>query len=154
MNAKQPGQSIRWDKYIQGELDEQERRHIENLLFCDAGALESYMEAIEAFEHELPQLQQEEEEALLEALMDALPRSPRKAAQSARRKTRVSKNRWIGHPLFNYVIAASVTLFLLSFGVFDRLTTGARHVLPPSSEPSLSEQILDKTSGWLDYLKP
>lgn len=141
-----------WDKYIRGELDEQQTRHAESLLLHDTDALEAYMNALSSLEAELPRLQQED--AFIEAIMLKLPAQSGKRQKNERAKSSRRKRRIREHPLFNYVIAASITLFLLSFGVFDRMTSGAQHVIPPSSEQPFSEQIMNKTSDWIDQLKP
>lgn len=141
-----------WDKYIRGELDELQIRHAESLLLHDTDALDAYMTALSCLGAELPRLQQED--AFIEAIMLKLPEQNGERRKNERVKPSTRKRRIREHPLFNYVIAASITLFLLSFGVFDRMTSGAQHVIPPSSEQPFSEQIMDKTSDWIDQLKP
>ncbi|AZK47217.1 hypothetical protein [Paenibacillus lentus] len=141
-----------WSKYILGELDEQQSKHAESLLVHDPNALEAYMAALSSLEERLPGLQQED--AFIEELMHRLPASGEAQQARGEVKRQAGKRRIREHPLFNYVIAASITLFLLSFGVFDHMTSGAYHVVPPSSEPPLSERIMEKTSGWIDQLKP
>lgn len=141
-----------WDKYILGELDEQQTKHAESLLVHDLCALEAYMTALSSLEETLPELQ--EEDAFIEALMLKLPAPSEVQQAKGEVERQASKRRIREHPLFNYVIAASITLFLLSFGVFDSMTPGTHHVVPPSSEPPLSERIMDKTSDWIDQLKP
>ncbi|MUG44637.1 hypothetical protein [Paenibacillus woosongensis] len=143
---------ICWDKYIRGELCEQQARQAEVLLLHDDEALAAYMAALAEHEQELPGLQQEE--AFIEAVMrktsihgDAQP--VRESAEPLIRKKGLRE-----HPLFNYVIAASITLFLLSLGAFDHLSSGTEHILPPSTKPSVSKQIMDRTAGWIDHLKP
>lgn len=158
MNGKEPDQTkdrdqeICWESYILGELNERQRQYAEELLLNDAGALEAYMAALARLEHGLPGLQQEE--ALIEAVLQQLPAQHEAQPSSGAERSLSRKRRISEHPLFNYFIAASITLFLLSFGVFDRLSSGADHVLPPSSEPPVSERIMHKTAGWIDHLKP
>lgn len=141
---------ICWDKYIRGELCEQQARQAEVLLLHDDEALAAYMAALAEHEQELPDLQQEE--AFIEAVMRKTQGHAQQARESA--KPLIRKRRLREHPLFNYVIAASITLFLLSLGAFDHLSSGTEHILPPSTKPSVSKQIMDRTAGWIDHLKP
>lgn len=141
-----------WGRYILGELDEHQTSHAESLLVYDPRALEAYMAALSSHEERLPGLQQED--AFIDKVLLKLPASIEAQQASGLVERRAGRRRIREHPLFNYVIAASITLFLLSVGVFDRMTSGADYVIPPSSEPPLSERIMDKTSGWIDQLKP
>ncbi|GAA0135496.1 hypothetical protein YSY43_23360 [Paenibacillus sp. YSY-4.3] len=149
---KDQSMEVCWDKFIQGELNEQQTRQVEALLLHDAGALEAYMAALDRLEQELPGLQQEE--AFIEAVMRKIPAQGE--AQKAREPSDriIRKGRLNEHPLFNYVIAASITLFLLSLGAFDHLNSGTEHIIPPAAESSVSKKIMDKTAGWIDQLKP
>lgn len=110
------------------------------------------MAALAEHEQELPGLQQEE--AFIEAVMRKTPVQGH--AQQARESAEplIRKRRLREHPLFNYVIAASITLFLLSLGAFDHLKSGTEHIMPPAAEPSVSKQIMDRTADWIDHLKP
>ncbi|MGG4551102.1 hypothetical protein [Paenibacillus humicus] len=147
------GEEACWDKYIRGELNEQQTGQAEALLLHDDEALAAYMAALDEHEQELPGLRQEE--AFIEDVMHKI--SVQGHAQQVRESTEplTRKSRLREHPLFNYVIAASITLFLLSLGAFDHLNSGTTdRILPLSTEPSVSKQIMDKTAGWIDQLKP
>jgi hypothetical protein len=62
--------------------------------------------------------------------------------------------RWYEKTIFHYAVAASLTLLIMSSGMFDKLHTGQMELMIPKKDnsPSFSEQVIQATSGWLDQL--
>lgn len=135
-----------WIDYVRGNVEAGTAERMEALLLGDEAAFAAYGEALSSLEQELPQ--PVDERAFMRSVLAALPETePRYMDKQAKR--------WSRHPLFHYMIAASVTVLLLSGGFFDRLAAGANHMmdLNCSQDALISRQMMDAASGWLDKWK-
>ncbi|MEK4511503.1 hypothetical protein EJP82_04275 [Paenibacillus anaericanus] len=138
-----------WKEYIRRDAIQQSDEELESLLLQDDESLEAYITALTSLEHELPNLL--DQKRFTDKVMKSLPIDELGPKVSSLPKW---PRKWSRHPLFHYVIAASVTVILMSCGLFDFLTFGAEQVIHQTDRPSISQQLLDKTSGWIDKLKP
>lgn len=164
-------EQVDWFKYINGELDDKHCHIAEWLLESNGAALEAYMRAMAELESSLPKL--EDEQHFADRVMNMLPNTsdewaatvsqlqpkPSLVPASMKASSDTSERRkreihFSKRPLFHYILAASITLCLLSLGAFDSPLPEEGKIILPSTKPSISKQFLDTTSGWLDELKP
>ncbi|MGG6311981.1 hypothetical protein [Paenibacillus macerans] len=145
MSSKEENKPGLWTDYIRGNAEPEAQGRMEALLLRDEAAFAAYAEALSSLEQELPE--PEDEAALMRAVLGALPREEQQLKPAKR------THAWSRHPLFHYVIAASITLLLLTGGFFDRMTAGAGELLNRPQQPSLSKQMMEAATGWLDGLK-
>ncbi|MDR9853872.1 hypothetical protein RJP21_09680 [Paenibacillus sp. VCA1] len=139
-----------WAAYIRGDQSVQEREaYMEEMLLENELALESYMQALELVEAELPVLPRPE--GFTEMVMTRIGGSETKVVHM---EARDDRRRWYEHRLFHYAIAACLTLIFLSAGWFDKLSPGPEHVKKHAREASFSEELVKVTTGWIDRLKP
>ncbi|MEK5398223.1 hypothetical protein [Paenibacillus sp. FSL K6-2859] len=140
--------------YIEGHMEEAVREDWEQLLLEDEESLTSYMEMLDELQEELPLL--ENSSAFTERVMGDWA----KMAESSAAFEQVAveeggrRYRWYEKTIFHYAVAASLTLLIMSSGMFDKLHTGQMELMIPKkdSSPSFSEQVIQATSGWLDQL--
>ncbi|RRJ66280.1 hypothetical protein EHV15_27715 [Paenibacillus oralis] len=147
MSAEKEMDRRLWIDYIHGNVEGGTAERMEALLLGDEAAFAAYAEALSTLEPVLPK--PEDEDAFMQGVLAALPETELRRNEDRHRK------RWSGHPLVHYVIAASVTVLLLSGGFFDRLAAGANYMmdLNRSQDASISRQMMDAASGWLDKWK-
>ncbi|WMT42734.1 hypothetical protein RE628_10770 [Paenibacillus sp. D2_2] len=132
-----------WKAYIQGELTREEEQQLENRLLEDEEAVLLYSEALSCLESTIPEMR--EEERWLEGLMDSLP----VATDPAKEQGPIG--RWFNQAWLQYVIAASITLLLMTGGFFDHLFSRANEVINhPQQDISVSDRLMKATTGWFD----
>lgn len=140
--------------YFEGQDNAVEREEWERLLLEDEDTFASYMEMLDELQEELPSLSNPtaftdsvigEWNHLLESSVDQAQVSD----EEGRRRYR-----WYDKTIFHYAVAASLTLLIMSSGMFDKLLTGEMELVVPKKDnsPSFSEQIMQATSGWLDRM--
>lgn len=148
--------------YVLNTLDDEVREYIEeHLYYCDE-CLAQYTEAIEAHEHHLPDLPEDMPLAahVIEAVrseasetvetVGLAPSTTKAATTSTTTTSRSMFTRSIAH----YAIAATVTLMLMSTGVFQSLTGLAStvdEVNKQEGKGSFSEHIMERTLQWFDF---
>ncbi|WP_068499585.1 hypothetical protein [Paenibacillus kribbensis] len=145
------GQLKDWHAYITGTCTVEESERLEKLLLEDEQALDVYLAALEQLEPTLEDhVAQINTERFTDRVMAALPDIDAEANQAI-----FKKRRWFEKPVFHYVIAASLTLILLSSGAFDKMMLQNNGKPIPSKERvSYSEEVMRATTSWLDKLKP
>lgn len=145
------GQSNDWHAYITGTCTLEESGRLEKLLLKDEQALDAYLAALEQLE---PTLQDYSvrinTERFTDQVMAALP-----DIEAEPCPVMFKKRRWFEKPVFHYVIAASLTLILLSSGAFDKIMLQNNgKPIPPKERVSYSDEVMRATTSWLDKLKP
>ncbi|MCM3698105.1 hypothetical protein [Paenibacillus macerans] len=147
MSAEKEMDRRLWLDYIHGNVGAGKAERMEALLLGDEEAFAAYAEALSSLEQELPK--PVDERMFMRSVLAALPETEPQPHMDKQAK------RWSRHPLFHYVIAASVTALLLSGGFFDRLAASANHMmdLNRSQDASISRQMMDAAAGWLDKWK-
>lgn len=160
-----------WLQYIRGELESEMEEQLEDLLRKgDDETFQSYMQAMtlsmDVKEDDAPFPNLQDAEAFTDSVMasillldeaeckDKIGITGENVVQVNRslKRSRVYRNQ----PLFHYIIAASITLILLTSGMFDLLTSSASHVnraIKEQSGPSFSETMMDATHGWMNRFK-
>ena len=142
--------------YIEGQADAVEREDWEQLLLEDEETFALYMEMLDELQEDLPSL--ENSSAFVERVMEDWRTG--NVADSARVEQVLIKEEgprryhWYEKTVFHYTVAASLTLLIMSSGMFDKLLTGEMELIVPKKDqsPSYSEQMMQATSGWLDHL--
>jgi anti-sigma factor RsiW len=142
-----------WTDFVQGKLSQQEQTEAEEHLYgCDE-CLECYMDSLNPADDLLPTPQELDsfDEQVMNRLLDQSPQpngviDPHPSSASlepAKRRTMLQ------HPLFHYAVAASITLLLMSSGVFSYVTNQTdewRNTLTMGGHSSLSEQWTDQAT--------
>ncbi|MET3209516.1 UNVERIFIED_CONTAM: hypothetical protein ABIC26_002463 [Paenibacillus sp. PvR008] len=145
------GQMNDWHAYITGTCTTEESERLEKLLLEDEKALVLYLAALEQLESTFDDCSAwMDTERFTDQVMAALPEMETESSQVI-----FKKRRWFEKPVFHYVVAASLTLILLSSGAFDKMmpqTSGKP--IPPKERVSYSEEVMWATTSWLDKLKP
>ncbi|UCZ53526.1 zf-HC2 domain-containing protein [Bacillus shivajii] len=131
-----------WLKFVNGELPDETRQEFEDHLFtCDA-CMNLYIEAIEESSRNLPSVNNEK--AFTDSVMSKVETDFSSSNVTEQEKT----NRpFYQKTAFHYVVAASLTIVLMSSGVFQSITSYVddlqRSTLSEES-PSITAQILDR----------
>lgn len=105
-----------WLKYTKGTLDEQTRMHYENHLYSCDHCLELYLQALEATKDELPDLSAPS--SFTDSLMAEISKTKKPESKAPKLRKRKSRQR---EAVVHYVLAAAMTLLLISTGVFSQL---------------------------------
>ncbi|MEC0181869.1 hypothetical protein P4H61_10180 [Paenibacillus peoriae] len=145
------GQLKDWHAYITGTCTLEESERLEKLLLEDEQALDVYLAALEQLEPTLQDFSARmNTERFTDRVMAALPDIDAEASQVI-----FKKRRWFEKPVSHYLIAASLTLILLSSGAFDKIMLQNNgKPLPPKERVSYSEEVMRAATSWLDKLKP
>lgn len=144
------GQTNDWHSYITGTCTIEESTRLEKLLLEDEQALMLYLVALEQLEPALEEYSAwMDTERFTDQVMAVLPDI------EVPGQVGFKKRRWFEKPVFHYVVAASLTLILLSSGAFDKMMphSGGKQ-MPPNERVSYSEEVMQATTTWLDKLKP
>lgn len=129
------------EAYVLDHASEREQELIEHHLFNCDDCMEKYMKAIESWETEV-----EMSEDFTDATLQQINKQT--AFWSASEKKQLSNKK---RTLIHYVIAAGLTLVLMTTGLFQELL----EVLDDSNinkGPSITENMMNRTGGWLDKM--
>jgi hypothetical protein len=133
-----------WRQFIGDVLPEEKREEMENHLYSCDDCLTVYMELIEACASDLPTPSEQAISAdviLAQVVLEAKPK-----------RTKQPQNQ---QKLLHYGIAAAITIGFISSGIFQSVTNAAVLGTDISeNRPSYTEQWMDKTLSFLDWLKP
>lgn len=103
-----------WLQYVNDELDEETRNHYENHLYSCDDCLELYLQAVEANEFQLPELTTTFTDSIMQQVQGM--RKDEGAASKA-----VKQNKFRKQTITHYILAAAMTMILMSTGVFSQL---------------------------------
>jgi anti-sigma factor RsiW len=145
------GQLKDWHAYITGTCTLEESERLEKLLLEDKQALDVYLAALEQLEPALQDYSARmNTELFTDQVMAALPDIEAEPCPAM-----FKKRRWFEKPVFHYVIAASLTLILLSSGAFDKMMLQNNgKAISQKERVSYSDEVMRATTSWLDKLKP
>ena len=129
-----------WMAYVANEVDELTRHEYEQHLYDCEQCLELYMQAIESQASRLPKLTDEFTEHVVTNVMNQSNVKPIETKALSK-----SKNSF-----FHYVIAAAMTLILMSSGIFSQLTQAVSTL---EESPSFTETLLDKTLSFMQVME-
>lgn len=138
-----------WSDYIQGKLSPKDEKRLDRLAMEDIHAVEAYMQELERYEEALPKLPNREH--FTDQIMSAIPVNDDNFGNKPLSKIAAHRNHTL--PIFHYLIAASITLFLLGSGVFDMMSAQGSRTLDKSMDVSISDQWMNATTKWIDSLK-
>lgn len=151
MNKETSDWRLQAERYIKGECSPEAAASWEALMLSEDAALDMYIQAMSEMESELPDMA-DPDDFTDRVLADEgmIPYRARVIPLSSDRP-----RKWYEKPLFHYTVAASITLVFMFSGTFDRLfPEDTKHRLPQSESPSYSEQLMEKTTNWLDMILP
>ncbi len=132
--------SEQWDAYVADEVGEMTRRVYEKHLYeCDE-CLARYLQAVELNADRLPKLSDQ----FADSVMAKISEQPTLKQSEAKRQAKLKKS------FFHYVIAAVMTLMLMSTGIFNQLAQVADSI---QETPSLTEKLLDHAFSFTQVLE-
>lgn len=151
MNVPKHEWGLLADKYIKGLSTTEETACWERLILSDDEALLLHMELVSESEILLPALT--DPDSFAERVLsheEIVPYPAPKTAPSVKRP-----RRWYEKTIFHYTVAATITLVFMFTGSFDHiLPEETDRIYPGPQTPSFTEQLMNKTTGWLDRLLP
>jgi predicted anti-sigma-YlaC factor YlaD len=132
-----------WKGYTEGTLDKGQQTVMEDHLYeCDA-CLADYLQFTQQLDHyEVPETPKGQMEELLKEM---------KVTKIEKKQTKRKQNQ-----IWHYVIAASLTLTLMSTGLFHQVTgawTEAESSLTKKAPESMTENLMKKTLSVIDSLQ-
>lgn len=159
MNVKHMSQA-QMNHYILNQLEQSERNEIEAHLYtCDV-CLEQYMNGLEQLQQQLPNLPSNHgfAEKIIQQLslptqsIEQLSLETKKEPPSLVPSAPKPKRRNHLQPFVHYTIAASITLLLMSSGVFQEITGFASTIEVTSvkqEENSVTNHLMDKALSFI-----
>ncbi|MDP5275339.1 hypothetical protein [Chengkuizengella axinellae] len=128
-----------WLNYINDQVSDTDRLEYEDHLYTCEQCLETYTQSIEDQTLNLPVI--EDEPQFTKQVMESI--QPNK-----------TKQHFIHKPFFQYVVAASITLILMSSGVFERIAMQQDHHRLDESQQrtAISEHLTHKVSDFLNEI--
>ncbi|SDE32749.1 hypothetical protein SAMN02799630_05171 [Paenibacillus sp. UNCCL117] len=152
-----------WLHYASDRLTPEERQLCEvHLEQCDE-CLELYMHALDKQSGDIPEPDMERlTQAALSRWDEYTGADPAgSTARCGSSPDRDERRSWMRHPVFHYTVAASITLMLMGSGVFQVFTQQASawgdigsQLEKQQRPPSWSEQLMERTTGWLAAIRP
>jgi predicted anti-sigma-YlaC factor YlaD len=132
---------------VNNEIDEKVREMYEDHLYSCDQCLELYLQAVAEFEDNLPVLSNEADftDIVMSKVTIKHDSIKKEKAAPFYQKT-----------IFHYVIAAAMTILLMTTGVFQSITHYVETVQSPhvqEKSPSLTEGIMNKTFAWMDSIE-
>lgn len=154
-SGKQRTSRERAKAYFTDQETDVEREEWEQLLLDDEETFATYLEMLDEVECELPSL--ENSSAFVEKVMEnwaSYSSDSTNVTQIIVKEESTRRVRFYEKAFFHYTVAASLTLLIMSSGMFDKLLTGQMELVVPKKENSAtySEQMMQATSGWLDQI--
>jgi len=131
--------SEEWTRYVKGYLPEDFRDGYEAHLYECEACMNSYLQAMEFSESSLPDLK--DGSHLTELIMKKVVDTDLKKSASNQRPANQ-------HPLFHYIIAAAMTMFLMFSGAFQSMTNyldDVQRTTLSQQNSSITEKILETT---------
>ncbi|MCM3760682.1 hypothetical protein M3212_07760 [Alkalihalobacillus oceani] len=132
-----------WKTYVQDEIDLSTRRQYEEHLYrCDQ-CLELYLHAVTAYGEELPDVT--DSAAFTGQVLEKVKEQPKGTRAEAARP-------FYQRTIVHYTVAAAITVLFMASGLFQSLTTIQSPAFTESSS-SVTEQLVNKTVGWLNVIE-
>ena len=141
-----------WMRYVKNELSEENQGMYENHLYSCDQCLDLYLKAVSEEEGLLPNLTNGN--TFTDLVMKQVSETKLTIGQNMNEK-RNGRKRFYQSPLFQYTIAAAMTILLMATGVFQSLTKYAENVQSPEfqkSETSVTTGLVDRTFAWMDSI--
>jgi hypothetical protein len=146
--------SEEWPAYIEGRLPAEKQREYEDHLYrCDVCML-LYTECISSLELDsVASISSDLNEAFIEQIMVRI-KSERKPLHKL--STPFRKPALYRKPVFQYALAAAITIILMTTGIFHGITSGIEQSPPATTQTldaSYTDQLMDKTVAMLDAIQ-
>jgi predicted anti-sigma-YlaC factor YlaD len=142
-----------WQAYIDNRLTrEQVISYEEHLYSCEV-CLQIYMNILDAVAEEGSR---EAGSAVTDLIMAAIAEKERIAAKPSKKGKPKKSIPWSRRPLFQYAVAAIITLVLMSAGVFQGLSMRINHIESFTTQPkqeSFSQKLMEKTVSMIDVVQ-
>jgi hypothetical protein len=135
-----------WCQYVKNEMDGSVREDVETHLYSCDKCLDIYLQVLDSEDSELPEIQNETQ--FTESLMASIADINKKNVSLGE-----GKKSFYQSSAFHYLLAAAMTIFMMSTGVFQSITKVADTVQSPQAfqkTPSFSEGLINKTFTWMD----
>jgi len=136
----------KWLQYVKGELDSAtEKQYDDHLYSCDQ-CLSVYLEAVEAMEQALPIMSNED--IFTDMVMQ------RMEGQKKKTITKSPKQSFYQKAIFHYLVAAAMTVILMTSGVFSHLTNAFNDFeTNKKKEPSFVTGLMNKSVSLIDKVE-
>ena len=150
----------RWRLYVEDQLDEDKREKFEDHMYECAQCMALYMKAVEEQEESFPVMF--DDVKITDRIMDEISK-----LSNSQRSAFLSVDGVSGHrkgnsptsiyqkPIFHYVVAAAMTIILMSTGVFHSISSyvaGYEQTSQPA-KPSFTKGLMDKTVSLVDKVE-
>jgi predicted anti-sigma-YlaC factor YlaD len=135
-----------WCQYVKNEMDGSVREDVETHLYSCDQCLDIYLQVLESEDSELLKIQNETQ--FTESLMASIADINQKNVSLGE-----GKKSFYQSSAFHYLLAAAMTIFMMSTGVFQSITKVTDTVQSPQTfqhSPSFSEGLINKTFTWMD----
>lgn len=134
-----------WLQYVRDELNEKTRMEYENHLYSCDHCLERYLQAVEANEFQMPDVP----DSFTDNVMKQIE-GPEKRESNYKKEPK-KKVVW-QQTMAHYIVAAAVTLILMSTGVFSQLMnlTGVIENSDPKQSGSIVQSFLNNQDSFID----
>ncbi|MFP7474012.1 hypothetical protein SFC55_23780 [Niallia taxi] len=139
-----------WQEYAKDELDEGNRSQMEDHLYGCDHCLDLYVQAVEAQEQELPSIS--DVEGFTDQIMQKITQEQAELMDIPVVKPKKKKS-FYQSSIFHYAIAASITLVLMTTGVFQSIikhTESIQKAEMPMKQEEVKVGFVDKTFSWLN----
>lgn len=135
--------------YILGQLSDHDQQTFEDHIYTCDQCLSMYMTTIEQHSMTLPHISDEAQftdDTMDLLLEETLPSKVMSITSKPRTK------RWYENTIAYYTIAAGITIFLMSTGVFDSLMQ-LTNITKTERQTSLSDTLMNKTVSMIDVIE-
>ncbi|MBS4175610.1 hypothetical protein [Bacillus sp. FJAT-49736] len=134
----------KWLQYTRGELDSATQKKYEDHLYdCDQ-CLTVYLEAVDAEEKLLPVMNNED--TFTDLIMQQV--------ESQKKATKPQKQSFYQKAVFHYLVAAAMTIILMTSGVFSHLTNAINEFeANKKKEPSVVMGLMNKSVSLIDKVE-
>ncbi|MBM7587599.1 hypothetical protein JOC86_004173 [Bacillus pakistanensis] len=135
-----------WMTYVRDEVDEKTRVEFENHLYeCDQ-CMEVYLEAIERQETSFPTVT--DPDGFTDGIMAMIEQE--KPVTKIENPRTYAKTKFYQKSVFHYLVAATMTLLLMTTGVFQELMTIVTDFENKSPKESITEGIMKETFSFVE----
>ncbi|MGF2614396.1 hypothetical protein FZC84_14475 [Rossellomorea vietnamensis] len=134
-----------WLKYVEDRLNEPVREQYEEHLYSCDHCMEIYLEALEAAETSLPALSSESR--FTDNVMADILGGKQMEAPGMEKEQKFYQK-----APFHYIVAAAMTIVLMSTGVFQQLI-GFAEEFEHDSGPSVTNELMNKTTNFINEVE-
>jgi hypothetical protein len=135
-----------WCQYVKNEMDGNVREDVETHLYSCDQCLDIYLQVLETEDAGLPIIPNESQftDTIMVNIADL---------KKSNANLEEGKKSFYQSSAFHYILAAAMTIIMMSTGVFQSITKVADTVQSPKTlqkYPSFSDGLIHKTFDWMD----